>query len=141
VTSTATPEGAHTAVVDQLAALLTLPGGAPALQSAFATKHALLRRAEELAGESGLGLTTSDIKALADPYAKTGHAALDTYNVALHVRSDLRMMINRGDVDAAVFLRRAIQGSSELNAALAHRSATAKARFDWMMDLADSRTV
>jgi hypothetical protein len=48
-------------------------------------------------------------------------------------------MARQGDVDAAALLKRAIEANRELNEALAHRSAAAKARFDWVMDFAGSR--
>jgi hypothetical protein len=134
------PEGGLAEMVDDLDAMLSPPSFAPAVQFAVATRETLRRLAAELAAESGLGLTTSEIEALAETYATTGRAALDAFNVGLHVRSDLRMMLRQGNADPAIFLGRAIEANRELNSTLAHRGAAAKARFDWMMDLAGSRS-
>ena len=134
-------EGDLAEMVDQLDGLLSRPSLSQPLQAALGTKETLRRLAGELAAESRLDLTTSDIGALAESYAKTGRAALDAYNVGLHFHADLRMMSRHGELDAAAFLRRALRADRELNEALAERSAAARARFEWMMDLAGSRTV
>jgi hypothetical protein len=49
--------------------------------------------------------------------------------------------MSQGDMNAASLLRRALRANRELDEALAQRSAAARARFQWMMDLAGSRTV
>jgi hypothetical protein len=140
--STGPADDALVDMVEQLEALLlSRPDRLQALQSALGTSDTLRRLASELAAESGLALTASDVEGLAATYMTTGRAVLDVQNVGLHFQADLRMMACQGNVDAAALLKRAIEANRELNEALAHRSAAAKARFDWLMDLAGSRTV